>query len=238
MKVSSSNLDSLFSLHGVETKLRKLRIELKELATGKHLEIQREEILQLNQELTAQRTKVEDLERETTRVAHDLELVEQRISKDSQLLTSSSNAKDIQGIQHEMQTLARRKDELETAELELMEQLDTEQERLAQLIERKRVLEAELEDAKSATQEQIKLSEADILSLQQDAGRLRASCPAELVAIYDLRAARGVPIGRLLQSTCGACNMSLTSTSMNELHKVPSDELARCPECSAILVRA
>jgi uncharacterized protein len=137
-----------------------------------------------------------------------------------------------------MDTLARRKDELETTELEIMETIDDVRSKLEQLLEHKRVLEAQLEAAKASTKADVEVLGAQILEAESTVGKLRASAPQDVLAIYDQRATRGVPIGKLLKSTCGACNMSLTSTALNDLHKVPEGELARCPECTAILVRS
>ena len=238
MKVDLATLESLVDLYSKETELKKLRLEHTRLSQGEHLTHKHEEILALSQEVSGQRATVEEMERESARIAGDLELVERRISKDMERINLSSNSKDIQGIQHELDTLARRKDELETSELELMESIDDERSTLDQLIERKRVLEVELDGAKAETRESTMEIEAQILELENQVGRIRATSSADLLAVYDQRAVRGVPIGKLLKSTCGACNMSLTSTALNDLHRVPQDELARCPECTAILVRA
>ena len=238
MKVDLATLESLVDIYSKETELKKLRLEHTRLSQGEHLTHKHEEILALSQEVSGQRATVEEMERESARIAGDLELVERRISKDMERINLSSNSKDIQGIQHELDTLARRKDELETSELELMESIDDERSTLDQLIERKRVLEVELDGAKAETRESIMEIEAQILELENQVGRIRATSSADLLAVYDQRAVRGVPIGKLLKSTCGACNMSLTSTALNDLHRVPQDELARCPECTAILVRA
>ena len=238
MKVDLATLESLVDLYSKETELKKLRLEHTRLSQGEHLTHKHEVILALSQEVSGQRATVEEMERESARIAGDLELVERRISKDMERINLSSNSKDIQGIQHELDTLARRKDELETSELELMESIDDERSTLDQLIERKRVLEVELDGAKAKTRESTREIEAQILELENQVGRIRATSSADLLAVYDQRAVRGVPIGKLLKSTCGACNMSLTSTALNDLHRVPQDELARCPECTAILVRA
>jgi uncharacterized protein len=238
VKVDLATLESLVELYGKETELKKLRVEHTLLSQGEHLTQKHEEILALSQEVSGQRATVEEMERESARIAGDLELVERRISKDMERMNLSSNSKDIQGIQHELDTLARRKDELETSELELMESIDDERSALDQLLERKRVLEVELDQAKASTREKAMEVGAQILELENQAGKIRAGANADVLAVYDQRAVRGVPIGKLLKSTCGACNMSLTSTALNDLHKVAQDELARCPECTAILVRA
>ena len=238
MKVDLPQLEALVELYAKETELRKLKLEHTRLSAGEHLAQRHEEILELSQEVSNQRARVEEMERESTRIAGDLELVERRISKDMERVNQSSNSKDIQGIQHELDTLAKRKDELETAELELMESIDDERSALEQLLERKRVLETELDSAKTNTRAEVATLGAQILEGENQVGRIRTASPADVLAIYDQRALRGVPIGKLLKSTCGACNMSLTSTALNDLHKVPDDELARCPECTAILVRS
>jgi len=237
MNVTSVELDHLVELHEHQTQLLKLKRELGEISSGAHLVAAQDEILELAQVASVQRGVVEERDRELTRTALDLEVVEARIKKDRDRLSTSSNPKDISGIQHELETLSKRKDELETAELELMESIEGEKATLEQHLQRKRILEQQLEDAKSSTKTTIDLLQAQILEITNRVEKLRASISQEVLAIFDQRALRGVPIGRLLHSTCGACNMSLTSTALNNLHKVPADELARCPECTAILVR-
>jgi uncharacterized protein len=237
VRVTDSELEALVLLYQLQTHLVKLQAELSDLASGNSLMALQDEILALATEISAQRSLVEDFDREVARFASDLELVEKRIARDSERLKSSSNPKDITGIQHEMETLAKRKDELETSELELLETIDLEKSKLDQLLARKRVLEENLEAAKHSTRAEIDRRKAEILEETNQVERLRLQPSAELLAIYDQRVIRGVPIGKLLKSTCGACNMSLTSTAMNILQHIPAQELARCPECTAILVR-
>lgn len=237
MNVTSQELEALVELYQKQTHLVKLQSELADLATGKALLSLQDEVLALATEISAQRSSVEECDREVGRIASDLELVERRIAKDSERLQTSSNPKDISGIQHEMETLAKRKDELETSELELMETMDFEKSKLEQFLARKAVLEADLADSKQSTKIEIDRRKAEILEQSNQVQRLRVVPSAELLAIYDQRVTRGVPVGKLLKSTCGACNMSLTSTALNTLQRIPAQELARCPECTAILVR-
>lgn len=237
MKVTREELDALVEVYQKQTHLKKLELQLSDVSSGKNLMAKQDEILALATDVSAQRSEVEERDREVSRIASDLELVERRISKDAERLQTSSNPKDITGIQHEMQTLAKRKDELETAELELMETIDFEKAKLEQLLVRKQILEAELAVAKDETRSQIDQLKAEILDESNHVARLRLLPSAELLAIFDQRVVRGVPVGKLLKSTCGACNMSLTSTALTTLQRIPAQELARCPECTAILVR-
>lgn len=238
MKFSRSDLDLLSELFEKQTALAAARKQLQQLASGVELENQRAEILKQSQLVIDQRSKTEELEREISRIAGDLKLVEERIRKDQDRLQASSSTKDITGIQHELETLAKRKDDLETAELEMLESLEQETSSLAQLSEHKRKLEELFQTDKSFNQERQKLVQAEILALDNHCQKLRAEANPDLLAIFDQRASRGVPIGKLKGSSCGACNMSLNSQDVAALSKLAADELARCPECSAILVRA
>ena len=237
MKVTKTELDLLTQLFAEIRKQRALSKQRNELALGRELETQREQILATAQEVTAQRSKAEEIEREIARLATDLKLVEDRIAKDNKRLSESSNTKDIAGIQHELETLLKRKDVLETAEIELLEQLEIEQSALAQLAEHKSKLEALFETDSNFAKERLKLVDAELLDTQNSIGKLRASANPELLAIFDQRLERGVPIGVLRGSSCGACNMSLNSQDIASISKLGTEDLARCPECGAILVR-
>lgn len=237
VKVTKDELKALTEVFDKTNALNSSLRQLKVLASGEELEAQRSEILRTSQETTLQRGKCEELERDIARISTDLKLVDDRIVKDNERLKTSTNPKDISGIQHELETLAKRKDELETAELELMEQLDVENQALAQLVEHKRRLEELFEANKSFNAERQKLVQTEILELQNQIAKLRANVSGDLLAAFDQRAQRGVPIGALRGSSCGACNMSLNSQDVAALSRIPLDELARCPECSAILVR-
>ena len=69
------------------------------------------------------------------------------------------------------------------------------------------------------------------------AAALRKQISQDVLERFEARLLRGVAIGRLQKNTCTACNMSITATALADLHHVPADELASCPECQAILIR-
>ncbi len=71
-------------------------------------------------------TEVRDLDREQTRLEADVETVRQREDRDQKLIDSGSvSAKDITGLQHELESLKRRQGDLEDQVLELMERRET-----------------------------------------------------------------------------------------------------------------
>jgi predicted nucleic acid-binding Zn-ribbon protein len=67
---------------------------------------------------------------------------------------------------------------------------------------------------------------------------LTASLATELVALYERqRAGGGIGAGRLQGRRCGACRIEIDRGELARIAAAPEDEVLRCPECSAILVR-
>ena len=164
-------------------------------------------------------------------------MVEERITKDNQRLEQSSNQKDIQGIQHELVSLAKRKDTLEDAELELLERVEAQRaqvESIAASREAAQKLLASLEEGQAA--EIAKLKSGAML-LAEERARAVANLSDEITAHYEKLKARGAGVGRFSGISCGACGMTMTGASLDEVRATPMDELAHCAECNGILVR-
>ena len=77
-----------------------------------------------------------------------------------------------------------------------------------------------------------------------EAGRRRAreevtaTLPADLLAEYDRRRARGGTGAALLRERrCGACRLELDRTALAALRAAPADEVVHCEECGTVLVR-
>lgn len=238
MRASDQDLEQLIELQRIIFAQRKLLAQAQELSKGGVLEQLRLQLADLSESLSALRLENEELRRELKRQESDLELVEKRLKQDAERLNQSSNPKDITGIQHEIETLRKRKSDLEDLELEIMEQIESSDQKLHQTEIARDSKETEIEQAR----QQISIELAELKSENQDlsgqAEQIRKALNPDLVVLFDAKLSRGVAVGRLNGSSCSACNMSLNSQAMAEVAKVPSGEIANCPECSAILVRA
>jgi uncharacterized protein len=232
MKIDPRQLPVLMDFSQQIFQIRKLEAEASTIAAGEESESIREKLLLLSAEASQMLSDHEEIERDLRRSETDLELVEARIAKDEQRLTQSSDAKTITGIQHELITLGKRKGELEEAQLLQMERV--EESRAVQLETQVR-REALQDDLKVATDEANRALE--LSALRDQADESRSSIDSGLVELFERLSKRGSAIGSLRGSTCGACNMNLTSTALGAIRAIAHDELATCPECSAILVR-
>ncbi|MCR2828119.1 zinc ribbon domain-containing protein, partial [Microbacterium sp. zg.Y909] len=76
-----------------------------------------------SQELSRLLGARDDARTELARIESDVAVVQARSDRDAGRLASSANAKEAQGLESEIASLAKRKSALEDAELEVMERL-------------------------------------------------------------------------------------------------------------------
>lgn len=191
----------------------------------------------LAQELGSRANARDDLKAELARVESDVSVVDARIARDSQRLAASTNPKQAQGFERELVSLARRKSDLEDAEIALMEQLEAAEAAVAEqeaIIAETNAQGAELSaEAKRVVAEATDRLEAS----RRDRAAIAGAIPADLLALYERLASRGNGAGLLLAGACEACRMVLPPSDIAEVRRAQTDEVVFCPECGAILVR-
>jgi predicted nucleic acid-binding Zn-ribbon protein len=237
MKIDPNQLPVLMELNAQLIEIRKFETQSAYISSGLESEAIRDSLLRVSAEASQLLSDHEEIVRDLRRSESDLELVENRIAKDEQRLTQSNDTKTISGIQHELVTLGKRKGELEEAQLIQMERVeqsnDTQQETQA----KREALQEELNRATDEASKSLASVTLELTKLRSLVDQARSSIDPSLVELFERLSKRGSAIGKLRSSTCGACNMNLTSTALGVIRAVANDELATCPECSAILVR-
>lgn len=191
----------------------------------------------LSQELTVRLGARDDLRTEISRIESDVAVVEARSARDAGRLATSSNSKEAQGLESELQALARRKSALEDAELDLMDRLEQADAAVAEqeaLIASTNSEGAELSaEAKRIVAE----ATATIEATTRDRVAVAESIEKDLLAMYDRLATRSTGAAMLRRRTCEGCNMVLSGTDLNTLRAAAKDAVVTCPECGCILVR-
>jgi predicted nucleic acid-binding Zn-ribbon protein len=150
-----------------------------------------------------------------------------------------ADSKQLTELQHELDTLQRRQSSLEDSLIEVMEhreQLQNQRAAEAAVIER---LQSDL----AATQQALDTTMADIdhhrrvhLSRREE---LTAGLNPDLLALYERQRSGGGPGAGLLQGgRCGACRIEIDRGELARISAAAEDEVLRCPECGAILLRA
>lgn len=237
MKATPNQQVDLLSLGSLDAEILRAKNSLAELTSGKSTKDMRELNLKLAGELIEARNHLDSVELELSRAEADLHTVEQRIDKDNLRLNSTASSKDAQGIQSELQTLAKRKSELEDMELAILEKKDEVAAAFAEVQARKTLNENELRAAETKIEAEVLKQRSGLDLITQQRAQQAALLPVELLSLYEKKASRGIAIGRLTGRECGACRISLGATAFAEIQGLASDDIATCPDCQAILVR-
>lgn len=216
-------------------RMRKRSEQLPERAELTALEDERGDVrntyMEAQRELDARRL-------ELSRIESDVEVVEQRQQRDHDMLAVSTSSKEAVALQSELDTLGRRKEELEERQLEAMEVAEAAE---SVFSEAERVL-AGVEERRSAIHARIAAAEAEIERERADAETERAGLSAEvqgdLLALYEkTRATVGIGAAKLRGNVSEASGMALSPADLTSINSAPHDEIIFCPETGAILVR-
>jgi predicted nucleic acid-binding Zn-ribbon protein len=187
------------------------------------------------------RISVDDLTRAQKRADADVEQVRTRRKRDQDRMDQGliSNPKDLERMQSELVSLERRINELEDAELEVMEQLEQAQGELDSLTARISELDERIAATATARDEAAKEIEEQLAQAVGERKQKASDMPEDLMKLYTkLREQKGgVGAAALRARSCGGCSLQLNSSELADIAKTPSDEVLRCEECNRILVR-
>jgi predicted nucleic acid-binding Zn-ribbon protein len=192
---------------------------------------------ELSQELTTRLGARDDLRADLSRIESDVAMVDARRARDAERLNSTSNMKEAQGLESELGSLARRKSDLEDAELEVMERLEEADAAVA--AQEALIAETNAEGATLSAEAKRVVAEAGVAfdAAARDRAALASSIAADLLTYYDRVAARSAGAALLRRGTCEGCRMVLAGTDMQAVRLAAEDAVLTCPECGCILVR-
>ena len=214
------------------------RRTLPELARIEELRTERDAA---SDQVVVAQTEVDDLAREQRKADADVEQVKARRTRNQQRMDRGQvgSPKELEGLQHEIETLERRISDLEDAELAVMERMEEAQgelDRLRSTIADHDASLAELEQHRDAVFAEIDAESGDA---DTERARIVTGLPEDLVKLYEkLRASHGgVGAAALVRRRCQGCQLELNAAELREIAAAPDDEVLRCEECQRILVR-
>lgn len=181
----------------------------------------------------------DDLSRRQKRLDDEIETVNtKRKSVDATLYGGTvTSAGELNDLTKEIDALGRRITQLEDQDLEIMEQLEPVDARLAELVTTRDQRTAVLADAEL----RLIAAETELAVELESATAARAATaadvPADLLAEYEsLRGGRGgIGVAKLIGTQCGGCHLSLSAVEAARIRKHP-DEVTHCEECGRLLV--
>ncbi|WP_180928579.1 zinc ribbon domain-containing protein [Streptomyces sp. AJS327] len=241
MNAAPADQIRLLEVQSLDTRLTQLAHRRKNLP--EHEEVQRLEtdLTQLRDLLVAAQTEESDTGREQTKAEQDVDQVRQRAARNQQRLDSGavSNPKDLESLQSEIASLAKRQGDLEDVVLEVMERRESAQQRAAELGERVDSVTAKLDEVTARRDATLAEIDASVTETRAERESLAEGVPGDLLKLYDRIRERegGVGAAKLFQRRCEGCRLELNITELNEVRDAPSDAVVRCENCRRILVR-
>ncbi|WP_131741266.1 zinc ribbon domain-containing protein [Actinomadura roseirufa] len=241
MKAAPQAQLRLIDLQDLDSSLDRLahrRRTLPELAEIERLEGR---LIELRDAIVAAETEVGDLEREQKKAEQDVDQVRARAERDQKRLDSGqvTSAKDLSGLQTEIESLNRRQSDLEEVVLEIMERTEEAQSRVAALGADRSAAQEELDAL-------VQRRDAAQKDIDEEAGTTSAArttvakdVPEDLLGLYEKLRGQfgGVGAAKLFRGACQGCHLALNTVDLNRIRAAAQDEVIRCEECRRVLVR-
>jgi len=188
--------------------------------------------------VVAVQTTLGDLNRDAIRQETEIEAVRAREERDRTLLKGNVSARQLVDLEHELGTLSRRQTALEDDLLELMERREAVEQDVAHAKAEHEAAESALADVRKRRDEVFGDLEVSEIRRTKDRAQLVPVFPADLLALYDrIRKQKGIGAALLRARKCGACRLELDRNAIAHIRDTAPEEVVRCDECGAILVR-
>jgi uncharacterized protein len=238
MKAAVAQQRSLLEVAELDADLSRIAHRASHLPERQDIDRMQTDQAAANDRLGALQIALEDMDAQVSRFESEIDAVRQREDRDRSLLQSVADAKQLSELQHELDTLQRRQSSLEDSLLEVMEhreQLQSQQIAEAAAIE---TLQADLAAAQQALDGALDEIDQNRRVHATRRHELTAALDPELIALYERQRAGGGPgAGPLLGRRCGACRIEIDRGELSRISSAAEDDVLRCPECGAILLR-
>lgn len=228
----------LLDLQALDDELRRIDGHRRRLEAAQDIAALEGERAQLRRAAAEQRGRLEDLRTRLTRLETDVRLVVERLDRDRSRLSASSSARDVQGLEHEIAALLRRRESLEDDQLGVLEELETAESAAAATDGEGVAVDERLEAMRTDRDDAL----TGLAGQREDVDRRRAALagelPPDLVALYDRQRTRyGVGAALLRGTVSQGSNVELTSADLAAIRAASPDAVILDPESSCILVR-
>jgi predicted nucleic acid-binding Zn-ribbon protein len=231
----------LLELQTVDTTLSQLSHRRQPLPQHATIAKLRTERAALASDLVAADTRISDLELDQEKAETDLEPVRERLSRNQARITNGAVAdpKALSSMVEEVDHLKKRISDLEDAELEVMEQLETAMTSREKLRTRAEEVDADLAEAVADRDRQLAALDAEVSELRGKRAETAASIPDDLLALYEKIGAShgGVGAAELRARRCTGCQLEVNAADLRAFSAAAEDEVLRCEECGRILIR-
>ncbi len=193
------------------------------------IESDRKRIMSMNDDVQAELDRIES-------ESDDIGRARERLERQLKTIISPREA---EAIQHELQTLSARRNELDDRGIELLEASSAADEELAALDVSWQMARGAATAARDRADLAEREADDDVERRRAERAVVAEGLDATTRAEYDRRRAAfgGIAVATIVHGSCTACHMELSVAETDGIKRLPEGAVPECPHCARILVR-
>jgi len=195
-------------------------------------------VVRTRNQLELEQQRLEELRRKQRSAEWEIEDIVTKLTAAEETLFSGriKNPKELTNLQHEVDALKARRDQLEDKALEIMDQVERSETSVARITNQLETLEAEWHRQQQQLSDELERLKAILSDLGHKRQLLSDEIDPQAIEFYqELRKEKGTAVARVEQGICRGCRISLPTT---ELQQARSGNLVQCSSCGRILFLA
>ncbi len=225
----------LYELQEVDLALEAQELTLRKVASQLG---ESQAVLSTRSKLASESQRREELGHTQQSLEWEIDGISSKITKAEEELYSGriNNPKELANLQHELEILKAKRNELEDRTIEVMEQVEMAIAGVETLENELKMLEAEWQAQQGKLEADKVHLEAELASLRQKREVVAAQLDSGAVDFYgELKKQRATAVARVEQGVCRGCRISLSNA---ELQRARGGDLIQCSSCGRILFLA
>ena len=233
------DVKALYELQKVDTALEQGKVALEKLPERSQLQSAIADLAGIRRRRAEMRAQQQAMETELTAIEKASASIDTHHAKLERQMKTIIAAREAEALQHQMQTLAAERNELDDRGLLLLESSAAVDEDLRQLVDAEsRAIEVEATTAHALTQSAAAKSDEMTVLLARRAEVVLPIADADITTYDRLRASyKGIAVAIIQHGVCGGCHMDISVSELDIMKRLPADQVAECPNCNRLLVR-
>jgi len=230
-----STVKQLYQLQEVDLEVESTEQSLSRIASQLG---QSQAVVETRSKLVLEQQRLEELSRQQHSVEWEIDDLTNKLTGTEEELFSGRIRipKELANLQHEIDGLKARRDQLEDRALETMDQVEFATGGVATLNSDLKALETEWQSQQQQLSAQLEQLKTVLSDLEHKRQLLAAEIDPQAVEVYqELKERKGTGVAKVEQGICRGCRISLPIT---ELQQTRSGNLVRCSSCGRILFLA
>jgi predicted nucleic acid-binding Zn-ribbon protein len=191
--------------------------------------------LESNEQALRQMTRLDELRHQQHSTEWEIDDIVGKITTAEEQLYSGriKNPKELTSLQHEVNMLKAKRDQLETRALEIMDQVELTEASVATVSGEFKKLEAEWHDQQQQLSADIEKLKSKLSALGHKRQLLSVEIDPQAIEVYDrLKKQKGQAVAKVEQGICRGCRISLPFSGLQQAR---SGDLMQCGSCGRIL---